>query len=299
MNPYTAQRIAEADTYAPQTGPLAATNRGFHESYNTLLGDTLDQLGHSIPVIVMLHDDLLLVAGDTQQQARVVPEHYHRLKAIAHSGFGLQLWLMAHRSRVLDDKMRVQLVATATVLRNSLTALDSLPPDERPTPKTLLEGNLEYIDRVLTAGVAEIPVAQEYAEWIAPHVLNMARAAVRLELDSLHEVVGRWRGELGKEAWQHIYVVLCGNHQPRYRQAANQYFDRLLGEHPGIGAESEDRIVFAENVSELDGALDLLARHIIDQQASTMIFGYRSRLQKDILADAATEYLDRLLPGRE
>lgn len=299
MNPYTAQKIAEADSYAPQTGPLAATNRGFHESYNSLLGETLDQLGKSIPVIVMLVDDLLLLAEGNRQQVSVIPENYHQLKAIAHSSFGMQLWLMAHRSKVLDATLKAQLEATAQVLSDSFDALENLPAEERATPTALLRTSLEYTDRVLAAGVVEIRLAQEYATWMAPHVLEMARAAVRGEIDGLHQVVGRWHRELGEATWRNLYVVLCGNHQPRYRQAATQYFDRLLGEHPGIGAESEDRIVFAEGVSELDGALDLLARHLVDQQASTMIFGYRSRLQKDLLADAAKEYLDRMMPGSE
>lgn len=299
MNPYTAQRIAEADSYHPQAGPLAATNRGFHESYNSLLGETLDKLGQSIPVIVALHDDLLLVANGGQQQVRVIPEHYHQLKAVAHSAFGMQLWLMAHRSKVLDATLQAQLQATAQVLSDAFDALDSLPADERTTPTLLLRTSLEYTDRVLAAGVVEVSLAQQYAAWIAPRVLEMARSAVRGEIDGLHETVSRWHRELGDASWQNLYVALCGNHQPRYRQAATQYFDRLLGEHPGIGAESEDRIVFAEGVGELDGALDLLARHIIDQQASTMIFGYRSRLQKDMLADAALEYLDQILPASD
>ena len=93
MNPYTAQRIALADTYLPAAGPLATTNRGFHECYNHLLGETLDRLGYAIPVLVMLHDDLHLSAAGSRQYVQVVPEHYHQLKAVAHSGFGSELFL--------------------------------------------------------------------------------------------------------------------------------------------------------------------------------------------------------------
>jgi len=53
---------------------------------------------------------------------------------------------------------------------------------------------------------------------------------------------------------------------------------------------------YAEGVFDTDGAKDLLARHIIDQRASTMFFGDRHRLQEDLLADAATAYLKELLP---
>ncbi|MCO6042920.1 hypothetical protein NG895_03270 [Aeoliella sp. ICT_H6.2] len=299
MNPYTAQRIALADTYLPAAGPLATTNRGFHECYNHLLGETLDRLGHAIPVLVMLHDDLHLSAAGSRQYVQVVPEHYHQLKAVAHSGFGMQLWLMTHRAKVLNETLRSQLQANSEVLRQSRAALDCLPIAERATPATLLDTSLGFIHRIMAAGGVETELVEEYSTWMAPHVMKLARAAVRLEIDALHEATDRWRRELGESMWRDVYVVLCGTHQPRYRQAASQYFDRVLGEHPGIGAESEDRIVFAENIDELDGAFDLLARHIVDQQASTMIFGYRGRLQKDLLADVATEYLDQILPTGE
>lgn len=93
-----------------------------------------------------------------------------------------------------------------------------------------------------------------------------------------------------------MYVVICGAHQPRYREAACQYFSRLLLQAEGSAAEREDRVVYAEGLCDIDAALDLLARHIVDQRASNLLFGNRRRLQEDFLADAASTEVRKLLP---
>jgi hypothetical protein len=63
-----------------------------------------------------------------------------------------------------------------------------------------------------------------------------------------------------------------------------------------LGAEREDRLVYAEGICDVDAALDLLARHIVDQRASNLLFGDRRRLQEDLLADAANREVRKLFP---
>jgi hypothetical protein len=119
---------------------------------------------------------------------------------------------------------------------------------------------------------------------------------VRIELEQLHAVLARWRNDLGEGRWAGLYVVICGAHQPRYREAACQYFGRLLHEAEGSAAEREDRLVYGEGLCDDDDALDLLARHIVDQRASKLLFGDRRRLQEDLLADVASTEVRKLLP---
>jgi hypothetical protein len=119
---------------------------------------------------------------------------------------------------------------------------------------------------------------------------------VCIELEQLHALVGRWRNDLGERHWPGLYVVICSAHQPRYREAVCQYFGRLLHQPESLGAEREDRLVYAEGPCDVDAALDLLARHIVDQRASNLLFGDRRRLQEDLLADAANIEVRKLLP---
>ena len=51
-----------------------------------------------------------------------------------------------------------------------------------------------------------------------------------------------------------------------------------------------------ECLCDVNTALDLLARHIVDQRASNLLFGDRRRLQEDLLADAANAEVRKLFP---
>ena len=137
---------------------------------------------------------------------------------------------------------------------------------------------------------------KEHVRALASHALETVQLAVCIELEQLHAVVGRWRNQLGEAPWAGAYVVICGAHQPRYREATCQYFGRLLHEPESYCAEREDRLVYGEDLADVDAALDLLARHIVNQRASNLLFGDRRRLQEDLLADAASTEVRKLLP---
>jgi len=126
-----------------------------------------------------------------------------------------------------------------------------------------------------------------------PAYLENAALTVSLELDVLHETVMKWK-KIGSKNWQNVYIVVCAGHQARYRQASMQYFQHLLHEKEGLGAGLEDRVVYAESIHDIDAALDLLARHIIDQRASVELFSDKTRLQQDLMSDGAAAYLTEL-----
>lgn len=296
MNPHTARKLAEAGSFPPRSGPLSAANIGFHESYNRLVHETVSQLGDKIPLAVLIGDYLSLLNDGGERTERIIPDRYHHLKSLSHIAFGLQLCFMANRVEKLSYTTSVELNKKLATIESARSALGELPADERVSPMTILDRSQDLITQVLAHGAVSDIELQEYASSIAPLVLENAAFAVHLELDRLHAVISDWRLQIGDSDWQRVYVVICDNHQLRYRHAAIQYFDRLLYEQEGIGAEIEDRIVFGERILDIDGALDLLARHLIDQKASLMIFGDKRRLQKDMLADAAAAYLKVLLP---
>ena len=80
--------------------------------------------------------------------------------------------------------------------------------------------------------------------------------------------------------------VVMGSAMPRQGQIVVQYFARLLGE-PGEGP----RIIYAEGLWAEDRALDLLGKHLLDGPIGRDFFGDDRRMMRDLLADAAKEYL--------
>jgi hypothetical protein len=65
-----------------------------------------------------------------------------------------------------------------------------------------------------------------------------------------------------------------------------QYFDRLLAT-----SQSQHRVVFTEGVFEEPRALQVLGTVIGDTRIGESFFGDPQRMHRDLLADAAAEYL--------
>jgi len=300
-NPYTQRDLADARKVPPQNEPFAAINFSFHETYTRLVEQILAQLGDSVPVIVLIGDDATLLCDGGERREQVIPARYHELKALGHLAFGVPLTLMANGSGQLTDVtakelhekraqiQKMQAIINGSPAGSSCSGTTQAPAELLCRPRTL-------VDRVLAEGVIDFDRLQKDIRALAPHALETAQLAVCIELEQLHALLTRWRNDLGEKRWAGMYVVICGAHQPRYREAACQYFGRLLHEPESSAGEREDRLVYAEGLCDINAALDLLARHIVDQRASNLLFGDRRRLQEDLLADAANTEVRKLLP---
>jgi hypothetical protein len=300
-NPYTQRKLAEGRELRPSNEPFAAINVGFHETYTRLVEQVLAELGDSVPVVVLIGDDATLLCDGGEQREQVIPARYHELKALAHLAFGVQLTLMANKSGRLTEltanelhKKHAQIREAQAAVNASTTCASSSPTMKAPAE--LLCRARALVDRVLAEGVVDFDRLQEHVRALASHAFETAQLAVCIELEQLHALLGRWCNDLGERRWAGLYVVICGAHQPRYREAACQYFGQLLHEAEGSAAEREDRLVYGEGLTDIDAALDLLARHIVDQRASNILFGDRRRLQEDLLADAAATEVRKLFP---
>ena len=73
---------------------------------------------------------------------------------------------------------------------------------------------------------------------------------------------------------------------PREDLVVTQYFLRLLHE-PREGR----RVVYAESLWEEPQALDLLGTHLLDGSVGEAFFGDYMRMHRDLLGDAASQYL--------
>ena len=298
-NPCTQRKLAEARDLPSVNGPFVAFNIGFHETYTRLVEQVLAQLGESVPVVVLIGDDATLLFDGGQQREQVIPARYRELKALAHLAFGVQLTLMANGSGRLTELTANELHEKRAQIQEAQGAVNSAfstPTIAPKAPAELLCRARTLVDRVLEEGVVNFERLHEHVSALGSSALETAQLAVCIELEQLHALLGRWRNDLGERRWAGLYVVVCGAHQPRYREATCQYFGQLLHQPGGYGAEREDRLVYGEGLCDVNTALDLLARHIVDQRASNLLFGDRRRLQEDLLADAANTEVRKLFP---
>jgi hypothetical protein len=102
-----------------------------------------------------------------------------------------------------------------------------------------------------------------------------------------------WKNELAPEEWETLTVVVMGTQLPRKSNLAVQYFARLLGE-PSEGR----RIIYAEALFDETRAIDLMATRLVDTQVGIDFFNDPMRMHRDLLADAAQNYLPILIGRR-
>jgi hypothetical protein len=121
-----------------------------------------------------------------------------------------------------------------------------------------------------------------------------ANDAARAILVSLHHQVMAWKAELRESEWSKLTVLVVGRRLPRKDNLAVQYFSRLLGQ-TGEG----ERIIYAEGVGDEPRALDSLATQRVDTQVAIDFFNNPQAMSRDLLGDAAREYLPQLLAKPE
>ena len=161
---------------------------------------------------------------------------------------------MANGSGRLTELTASELHEKRAQIREIQATINASPTcaPSHEVPAELLCRARTLVDRVLAEGVIDFERLQENVRALASHALGTAQLAVCIELEQLHALLGRWRNNLGERRWASLYVVVCGAHQPRYREAACQYFGRLLHQPEGSGAEREDRLVYGEGLCDVD-----------------------------------------------
>lgn len=297
-NPITKEKFEAIETYDNYDDAITDLNQAFHESYNNMIHRTYELLGkETTPVIVMAHEDAMLFYNGKQETVNVIPELYHKLKGIGHVSFGVYVTLVDNGIGDLRPDIRDNLERQKYLIERGLQYLEynPLPMKYMANQRLTLESARDMIGEVLATGVIADDRLRAFCELSAPLYLEGAAVSAKLEIEKLHETVMSWIDRIGDEHWENIHVVVCAAHQGRYRETTLQYFQQLLHEQEGQAAENEDRVIFAEHINDPNAALDLLARHIVDRKASIDLFGSETRLQRDLMSDGATEFLEELL----
>jgi hypothetical protein len=228
------------------------------------------------------------------------------MKSVSHLPFGTYVTLAANRPGNLTDAtiaaiknqryLAQELLGFAEQLMEHPTIL-AYYSDRAAVTHDLLRITVDYIDGLLQSGHLDESELNAFAKQITPLFMDHTYIAAALELDTLHAQVSAWREMMGEAEWDKLHILLLSSHQARYREVSAQYFHRLLDEPESVGAQFESRIIHAESIWDDQAALKLLARHLVDSTASLSFFDNAHRLQQDLMSDAATAYLDVLLPA--
>jgi hypothetical protein len=276
---------AEPAKAEPAADVLASLNDTFRAAYRQTRADLLARSGL---VILVEGDNLVLKRDGHRTEVEYTPHLYHELKGVAH--VPLAVYVLLADGPLTEERLtalrryREQADAARATLEKRGFSAESLKRQQQ-----IFATSLAFLDKALERKQVSIDELTAFAREVAPLVLADAAESARLQIDALHAQVKAWRKQMSADEWQRLHVVVMGSAMPRKGHIAVQYFAKLLGE-TGEGR----RIVYAEALWDEGKALDLLGTHLLDTDIGAVFFKDDQRMHRDLLADATTEYLQKL-----
>jgi hypothetical protein len=275
---------------ATAADPLMKLNDAFRVAYHQAKEEMLARRG---PVILAVGDNLVLRRGGRRQEVPYTPAVYHVLKSVSHIPLALDVILTPHAG---ESTLNDAAVAELREYRDTLAAAEpslvtlGLEPESLDRSRKIFAECRTFLDSVVQSRRCPREQRVAFARRMTPLVMKNVGEAARAELDAMHSQVCAWRAEMTPEEWKDLSVVILGSALPRKQSLTVQYFARLLGE-PGEGP----RITFAESIRDEPRALDLMATRAVDTGIGVDFFNDPTRMHRDLLSDAARDYLPLLI----
>ena len=283
-----------AQTMPVAAGPvqppaLTALNNAFRAAYADAKSRVLASSG---PTLIVNGDNFALLRDGRRVEANVGTPIYDPVKTIAHIPLAIYVTLTPGDGAVDDDRLKT-LAGLRELIPPAEASLDTLKLSAATLArqKQIVAASLAFLDDVAGRRKFARSSLLAFTRGMAPLVMENVTEATRAQLDATHAQVSAWRRDLSPQEWNQLHVLIIGPHMPREDLVVTQYFLRLLHE-PGEGR----RVVYAESLWEEPKALDLLGTHLLDGSVGEAFFGDYLRMHRDLLGDAASQYLPRLLP---
>jgi hypothetical protein len=259
-----------AAQYADQPQALTELNQAFRKAY---AGAKQRLVAGVDPLLIVNGDTAILDRGGKRSEAFVA---------------------LTPGEGALDADRKQTLTGLRNLIPPARASLDglSLPKETLARQDQMVSQSLAFLDDVLKRDEFTRAALTAYVRKITPMVMANVADATRAQLDVLHKQVTTWRAELTPAEWAKIQVLVIGPHMPRENGVVMQYFAKVLHE-PKEGR----RIVYAESLWEEPRALDLVGTHLLDGAVGEAFFNDYLRMHRDLLADAARDYLKKL-PSR-
>jgi len=283
-----------AQTMPAPAGPvqppaLTALNNAFRAAYADAKTRVLASSG---PTLIVNGDSFTLLVSGRRVEANVGVPLYDPLKTIAHIPLAIYVTLTPGDGAVSDDRLKT-LAGLRQLIPPAEASLDAvkLPAGALARQNEIVAASLAFLNDVTGKRRFARSNLVAFTRRMAPLVMENVAEATRAQLDATHAQVSAWRRELSPQQWDRLHVLIIGPHMPREDLTVTQYFLRLLHE-PREGR----RVIYAESLWEEPKAMDLLGTHLLDGSVGEAFFGDYMRMHRDLLGDAARQYLLRLLP---
>ena len=161
---------------------------------------------------------------------------------------------------------------------------------QRKRQAAFIDQNIAFLDDVLSRRTSSAEALTAHMRATTPAVLANVNDAAIAQIDMLDKAVKELSKQLSEAELANAIAVLTGPKMPRDDFLPSQYFAFAFNED----LATTKRIVYVESIYDAEGAMAVLRTFLIDRRISELAFGDASRLERDVLGDAAIAELLRL-----
>lgn len=242
------------------------------------------QLKKLSPVIIALGDHLVLYQHRKRTQYPIIPTQYTELKTYAQLSLGI--FSIAQQKTVPFETLT--LYRAKIIAANNVLPATSLNVEQQARQRKIIRHTLAFIDSVLDQRKISPSVLDCFLHKTIPLVWQNVNEATVAQLKLVQQRMNTIKHTLPHQDWKNLSVIVVGPHMPRQDNVLMQYFAKLL-QTPRLN----DRLVYGENLSNEQQALELMARIKLDTTLGEVVFQEKYRMHRDLLGDAAKNYLAR------
>jgi hypothetical protein len=246
--------------------------------------------------LIVIDDDVLLLYRTGHPVERfpgLRPPLYVKMKTLGHMPMAVYCLLREDTDLPLSQERLAAIKDYRRLVEASTGDLETRQDAARgllPRPNLIFSKVLAILDAAIANGKVSASELAAFARGASDDVVPVLAAAARVQLEACHMRIMQIRHELLLPAqWKELRVLVLGPYMARQGQNFLQYFSHLLD----TPMHADRRLVYYEG-DDLAAAYDRLGTTMLDAEASAAIFGDRSRLHRDVLADATTQYLSAL-----
>ncbi len=274
---------------------LSLNNLFIEKTYPVRKEATKKSLGREIPVILVSGDLLALRYLGKRIEVNYIPEYYHFIKSIAHVACSMHTldWMEKNGTCVKELKQK-------TLVDLSLLYKDIEAQGELSDLKSHLPILKEY-QRLLQEGGSLLTLKDA--------LLELVDKAAAVRLDALDAHVKELKKQIPLKQRKNIAVIVMGPALPREGELSMQYFKKALEEENSLKEQcphlngsltntshvfAEQRLIYAESISEEEKAIELLTSYICDENLGQDLLNDKKIMRADFLMKAAKEQLNHL-----
>jgi hypothetical protein len=194
------------------------------------------------------------------------------MKSTGHSTMALTQVVEPYLENPSNQASRASLMAYRSRMQSALDTLDAaeMPANWRPTTRTILQNNVNFMDECLKSGVITVAALQAFAATQSPELKKVIAWAAGTQVAHWMDVIGERKKMLGDD-WNKAY----GASNSIYVTRQNNILFSVLAQYFGPQAIN-NRLLLIETISFTttpNDVLESLTRIIADRSVGAIFFG--------------------------